>query len=144
MYEKELYDLCLKAFENGEVPIAAIIIKDDKIIGVGYNDKEKNIDITGHAEINAIKSAAKKLGTWKLTDCKMYVTLEPCLMCYSAIKQSRIKEVYIGIKGNKDKNYAYSNYIKEDDCFKYIEMSEKIKELLKDFFKKKRNSNHHS
>ncbi len=142
MYEKELYDLCLKAFKEGEVPIAAIIIKDDIIVGVGCNDKEKNCDITGHAEINAIKSAAKKLGTWKLTGCKMYVTLEPCLMCYSAIKQSRVKEVYIGIKGNENKNYAYSNYIQEDDSFKYVEMGDKIKKLLKDFFKNKRNINH--
>ncbi len=138
MYDKELYELCLKAQKEDEVPIAAIIIKDNKIIGKGYNNKEQNNDVTGHAEINAIKDASKKLNTWNLDGCKMFVTLEPCLMCYSAIKQSRIKDVYIGIKGNDKKNYVYSKYIKEDKHFNYIEMDNKIKDILKEFFKNKR------
>ncbi len=138
MYEKELYDLCLKAKKEDEVPIAAIVVKNEKIIGSGYNNKESKNDITGHAEINALKDAAKNLGTWKLNGCKMYITLEPCLMCYSAIKQSRISEVFIGIKGNKDKEYVYLNYIKKDDTFKYFKIDESFNLLLKEFFFKKR------
>ncbi len=141
MYDKELYRLCLKALKEDEVPIAAIVVKNDEIIGVGYNNKEKNNDVTGHAEINALKDASKNLGTWKLDGCKMYITLEPCLMCYSAIKQSRITEVYIGNKGNDKKNYVYSNYVKKDNSFFYVDMSEKINNLLKEFFKNKRKLN---
>ncbi len=142
MYDKELYELCLKALKEDEVPIGAIVIKDNKIIGRGYNCKEKSNDITGHAEINAIKDASKNLGTWKLNDCIMYVTLEPCLMCYSAIKQSRIKEVNIGILGNEKKNYVYSNYLEKDKEFNYVKMDDKIENVLKAFFETKRKSNH--
>lgn len=79
-----------------DIPVGAVIVKDNKIIAKAINNKEKTNDITGHAEINAIKKAAKKLCNWRLDECDLYVTLEPCPMCAWAIIQSRIRSVYFG------------------------------------------------
>ncbi len=84
------------AFHKGEAAVGAVIVKDGQIIARGHNRKEAKLDVTSHAEIEAIKKAAKKLGTWRLEDCDMYVTLEPCPMCAGAIIQSRIRTLYIG------------------------------------------------
>lgn len=85
-----------KAYERGEVPIGAIIVKDNKIIAKGYNKREETQDVTMHAEIIAIKKACEKIGSWRLSECEMYVTLEPCMMCMGAILQSRIAKLHIG------------------------------------------------
>ena len=85
-----------KAKLKGEVPIGAVIVKDGVVISKAYNVKELMKDVTAHAEILAIREASKVLGDWRLTGCEMYVTLEPCPMCASAISQSRISKVYIG------------------------------------------------
>ncbi|MBZ4646165.1 MAG: tRNA adenosine(34) deaminase TadA [Clostridia bacterium] len=85
-----------KAYEKGEVPIGAIIVKDDKIIARVHNLREKKKDATAHAEILAIQKACKKLGSWRLNGCDLYVTLEPCPMCAGAIIQSRIRRLIIG------------------------------------------------
>ena len=85
-----------KAFEAEEVPIGAIIVKDKKIIGRGYNQTKTLRDATAHAEMIAITSAASSLGDWRLNDCTLYVTKEPCLMCAGAIVNSRIKMVVFG------------------------------------------------
>ena len=79
-----------------DVPVGCVIVKDDKIISCGTNEREKTNKISSHAEIKAIEDAEKKLGTWKLVDCEMYVTLEPCPMCAGAIVQSKIKKIYFG------------------------------------------------
>lgn len=79
-----------------EIPVGAIIIQNGEIIAQAYNQKEITKDVTAHAEILAIREAAKKLGRWRLDDCEMYVTLEPCPMCAWAIISSRIKTVYFG------------------------------------------------
>ncbi len=89
------------AFSKGEAAVGAVIVKDGEIIARGHNRKEAKLDVTSHAEIEAIKKAARKLGTWRLDDCEMYVTLEPCPMCASAIIQSRIKTLYIGAMDNR-------------------------------------------
>lgn len=89
------------AFSQGEAAVGAIIVKDGTIISRGHNRKEAKLDVTSHAEIEAIKKAAKKLGTWRLEGCDMYVTLEPCPMCAGAIIQSRIKTLYIGAMDNR-------------------------------------------
>ncbi|HEX2926674.1 MAG TPA: tRNA adenosine(34) deaminase TadA [Ruminiclostridium sp.] len=89
------------AFKKGESPVGAIIVRDGEIIAQGHNRKEEKLDVTSHAEIEALKKAAKKLGTWRLEGCDMYVTLEPCPMCAGAIIQSRIKTLYIGAMDNK-------------------------------------------
>ena len=91
----------IKAYDKGEIPVGAVIVKDGVIIGRGHNLKETLNDVTAHAEILAIKEASNKLGDWRIDGAEMYVTLEPCPMCASAIVQSRISKVYIGTF-NKD------------------------------------------
>lgn len=85
-----------KAYDKGEAPVGAVVVKDGRIIARGYNLREKNNDPTAHAEIIAIKKAAKKLGGWRLSGCDMYVTLEPCPMCAGAIIQARIERLFYG------------------------------------------------
>ena len=85
-----------KALLKDEVPIGCVIVKDDKIISRGHNLRETKNDVTKHAEIVAIEKACKKLGSWRLVDCEIYVTLEPCQMCAGAIVQSRLGKVVIG------------------------------------------------
>ena len=90
-----------KAFEAEEVPIGAIIVKDKKIIGRGYNQTETLRDATAHAEMIAITSAASSLGDWRLNDCTLYVTKEPCPMCAGAIINSRLKHLIFGAYDDK-------------------------------------------
>ena len=90
-----------KAYEKMEVPVGCVIVKDGKIIARAHNQKETKFDTTKHAEILAIQKASKKLNSWRLLDCEMYVTLEPCAMCAGAIINSRIKKVYIGTMDEK-------------------------------------------
>ena len=85
-----------KAYDKKEIPVGAVIVKDDKVIAKAHNLKELKNDTTKHAEIIAIQKASKKLNSWRLENCEMYVTLEPCSMCAGALIQSRIKKVYIG------------------------------------------------
>lgn len=85
-----------KARLKGESPIGAVIVKDGRIIARGHNEKELKHDSTLHAEMTAIRRAGRKLGSWRLNDCDMYVTLEPCTMCAGAIIQARIRSLYIG------------------------------------------------
>ena len=98
-----------KAFEAEEVPIGAIVVKDGKVIGRGYNQTETLKDGTAHAEMIAITSAASSLGDWRLKDCILYVTKEPCLMCAGAIVNSRINMVVFGVY-DKDHGCASSLY----------------------------------
>ena len=85
-----------KALSIGEVPIGCVIVYRDKIIARGYNRRITDKNTLSHAELNAIRKASKALGDWRLDECEMYVTLEPCQMCSGAIVQARIKKVYIG------------------------------------------------
>lgn len=95
-------ELAKKAYNIGEIPIGAIVVdKDGNIIGEGYNRRESDNSPTAHAEILAIEAAAKYLGSWRLTDCTLYVTLEPCPMCAGAIINSRIKRVVYGAFDDK-------------------------------------------
>ena len=86
----------LKAGEDDEVPVGALIVKDGEIVSFGRNMRNTAPDATSHAEIVAIRSACKRLGRWNLSDCELYVTLEPCVMCSGAIVYSRIKRVIFG------------------------------------------------
>ena len=95
-FMKRAYKEALKAYSKDEVPIGAVIVKDGKIIARGHNERELKQDATLHAEITAIRKACKKLGSWRLNDCDIYVTLEPCTMCAGALIQSRIRTLYIG------------------------------------------------
>lgn len=90
------------AADLGEVPIGAVLVAPDgEIIGRGHNLRETSAEVIGHAEIAAIRAAAQNLGTWRLDDCTLYVTLEPCFMCASAIQQSRIKKLYFAARDPK-------------------------------------------
>lgn len=91
----------IKGMDEGEIPVGAVIIKDGVIISKAHNLKESLNDVTAHAEILAIRQASKVIGDWRLNGCEMYVTLEPCYMCASAIVQSRISKVYIGAFNNE-------------------------------------------
>ena len=93
-----------KAYDKGETPIGAVVVKDNKIIGRGHNLTETLQDSTAHAEMLAIKDAAKTLDGWRLMNCDLYVTMEPCIMCSGAIVNSRIKNIIIGTKHIKNAN----------------------------------------
>lgn len=93
-YMKEAIKQAKKALALNEVPIGCVIVYEDKIIARGYNRRVTDKNTLSHAELNAIRKASKKLGDWRLDDCEMYITLEPCQMCAGAIVQSRIKKVY--------------------------------------------------
>ena len=100
-YMKQALKEAEKAYKKLEVPVGAVIVKDGKIIARAHNQKETRTDTTKHAEILAIQKASKKLESWRLIDCEMYVTLEPCSMCAGAMINSRIKKVYIGAMDEK-------------------------------------------
>lgn len=95
-FMKEALALAKKAADEGEVPIGAVIVHEGKIIAVGQNQREQNQDATGHAELIAIREACQALNSWRLLDCDLYVTLEPCLMCAGAIIQARMRHVHFG------------------------------------------------
>ena len=134
-----------KAFDKEEVPVGAVIVQDGKVIAKAHNLKETKKDTTHHAEILAIQKASKKLKKWRLTDCEMYVTLEPCSMCAGALINCRLKKLYIGTMDQKTgacgsvlnllKDYKF-NHIVEIETGVLQEDCEKI---LKDFFKFLRN-----
>lgn len=100
-YMKEALKLAKKAYDLGEVPIGAIIVHNEKIIARGYNRRVTDKSTLSHAEVTAIKKASKQLDDWRLEDCTMYVTLEPCQMCAGAIVQARIPRVVIGAMNPK-------------------------------------------
>ncbi|WP_418566491.1 deaminase [Peptacetobacter sp.] len=133
-----------KAYDKEETPIGAVIVKDGEIIGRGHNLTEHLKDATAHSEILAIKNAAKKLKGWRLFGCKMYVTMEPCIMCCGAIVNSRIREVVIGAKRVKNaKIEKQSDFKKEyfEDSkveYKYGVIEEECAGMLGSFFKRLR------
>ncbi|MBO4862806.1 MAG: tRNA adenosine(34) deaminase TadA [Eubacterium sp.] len=100
-YMRQAIRLAKKASENGDVPIGCVIVYEGKVIGRGYNRRNKDKSSLAHAEIMAIKKASKVMGDWRLEGCRMYVTLEPCQMCAGAIVQARIPEIVIGCMNPK-------------------------------------------
>lgn len=130
-----------KAYNKEEVPVGVIIVKNGQIIAKAHNLKETKKDTTCHAEILAIKKASKKLETWRLSDCEMYVTLEPCSMCAGALIQSRIKKVYIGTMDYKTGACGSVLNLLEDYTFNHkveIEtniLKDECENILQDFFK---------
>ena len=136
-----------KAYKKEEVPVGAVIVKDGQIIARAHNLRESKNSATNHAEILAVQKACKKLGSWRLEGCKMYVTLEPCPMCAGALIQSRIEKVYIGAEDKKTGACGSVINLLEDYVFnhkvnveKHI-LEEKSEKLLKDFFKYLRERN---
>ena len=122
-----------KAFKNNEIPVGCIIVKDNKIIARSHNKKEKTNKTINHAEIICITKANRKIKNWRLENCIMYVTMEPCMMCCGAIEQSRIKKV---IYGCKNSNYGYLSKCKKIES--KLLYSDECKKIVQDFFKKRR------
>lgn len=145
--EKEFIHEALKEAKRSlllnEVPVGAVIVKDNKIIARTHNLRETLQDATAHAEVLAIKKACEVLGNWRLTGCDMYVTLEPCPMCAGAILQSRISKLYIGaFDPSVGACGSVINLIQNDALNQWIEVNwlynEECGNLLTDFFKDKR------
>ncbi len=147
MHEKFMKEALIeaeKSFAFDEVPVGAVIVRNEKILARAHNLKNKSNSSLAHAEILAINKASKKIQNWRLNDCDIYVTLEPCPMCASAIKQSRIKNIYYGVETtnmnnhkifemiceNKDNNSPVKYYsgLKKNECLI----------LLSEFFTRKR------
>ena len=143
-YMKQALKEAEKAYQKLEVPVGAVIVKDGKIIARAHNQKETKTDTTKHAEILAIQKASKKLKSWRLIDCEMYVTLEPCSMCAGAMINSRIKKVYIGAMDEKTGAVGSVLNLFEDYTFNHrveVEtgiMEKECQETLKRFFKELR------
>lgn len=140
-YMKQAISLAKKAALLDEVPIGCVIEYQGKIIGRGYNRRITDKNVLAHAEITAIRKACKKMGDWRLEDCTMYVTLEPCQMCAGAIVQARVKKVVIGCM-NPKAGCAGSvlNILQEDKFNHQVEiergvLEEECSTMLTDFFK---------
>lgn len=142
-FMKEAMKEAMKALKRDEVPVGCVIVKDNKIVGRGYDKRESTNDSTAHSEIIAIRKAAKKLGDWRLEDCDLYVTLEPCAMCLGASILARIRRIIYGAENPKFGaissvinllDYKWNHKIKvvsgilKDEC----------SEILKQYFKNKR------
>jgi Cytosine/adenosine deaminases len=131
-----------KALKIDEVPIGAIIVNKDKIIGRGFNQVESLNDATAHAEMIAITSAANTADDWRLNGCSIYVTKEPCLMCFGAILNARIENLYYGM-ADSDKGFKELEEVNNLSMshLNYIEgniLELESKKIIQDFFKKKR------
>lgn len=148
MTDHELMRIALKSAqltgEKGEVPVGAIIVKDGQVVGSGANEREKKLDISSHAEIEAIREAEKALGRWTLEGCTLYVTLEPCLMCAGAIAQARIDRVVYGARDPKEGAVESHFYVFADPTLKHRPLvtggvlASECERLLKKFFAVKR------
>ena len=141
IFMKEALKEAKKAYKKMEIPVGAVIVKNGEIIARAHNQKETKCDTTKHAEILAIQKASEKLKAWRLLDCEMYVTLEPCPMCAGAIINSRIKKLYIGVMDYKTGAVGSKLNLLEDYIFNHktqVEtgvLEDKCEKILKDFFK---------
>ena len=137
-----------KAYDLGETPIGAVIVKDGEIISAAHNKRETGGCVLYHAELIAIHEACKKLGGWRLHNCDMYVTLEPCIMCSGAISQARIKNLYFGASDPKGgavwskMNQAANGLFPHTNCEGGV-LLEECSGILKKFFRELRSGNIH-
>ncbi len=135
-----------KAFEEDEVPIGCVIVKNNQILALTHNRKEQMNSATKHAEILAIEEASSKLNNWRLDGCDVYITLEPCPMCASALKQARVSHIFCGLSNSDFRNYEIVLKILESDknnaSVPIINdlAVEKVDKIMKDFFRNRRNS----
>ena len=143
-YMKEALKQAKKAYALGEVPIGCVIVYGDKIIARGYNRRNTDKNTLAHAEITAINRASKKIGDWRLEDCTLYVTLEPCQMCAGAIVQSRITNVVMGCMNPKAGcGGSILNILEMPEFNHQVNvirgiMEEECSQILQDFFKELR------
>ena len=133
-----------KAYQRAEVPIGAVVVCDDQVVGRGFNLREQTQDPTSHAEMIALREAAENEASWRLEDCQLYVTLEPCPMCAGAILQSRIKRLVYGASDPKAGAVKSLYQLLDDERFNHqveVEagvMGKESAQLLKDFFRELR------
>lgn len=139
-FMQKALELAKESAKQGEVPVGAVVVKDNEIVGMGQNRREYGKNALYHAEIEAINNACKNLGGWRLWQCDLYVTLEPCPMCAGAIINSRIKNVYFGAYDNKAGSFGsivdFNSipYNHKPNIYAGI-MEEECSALLKEFFK---------
>jgi len=146
-YMEKAIEQAKTAAKNDDVPVGAIIVRNNDIIATGYNRRQIDKNTISHAEILAISSACRKLNRWILNDCQLFVTLEPCLMCFGAIVQARIKNVYFGAYDPKTGACGSANdlmdlrnsSINHHTNFTGGILLDTCSNLIKDFFRKKRN-----
>lgn len=144
-FMKEALKEASKSYKKEEIPVGAVIVKDNKIIAKAHNLKETKHDCTNHAEILAIKKACKKLNSWRLTGCTMYVTLEPCFMCTGALILSRIDKVVIGTMDEKTGACGSVLNLSKDYKFNHVLdietgiLENECKTMIQQFFKELRN-----
>lgn len=131
---EEYFSICIdeakKAYKRNEIPVGAIIVKDDKVIAKSHNNRQRNYNVLGHAEINCILKAEKKIKDWRLDGCTMYVTLEPCDMCRKIIECARIDKVYFLVCQDKSTNFD-NKFTQTFDC---DVLKSEYELLLKEFF----------
>ena len=133
-----------KAALIDEVPVGAVIVKDGKIVASAYNTRESKKDALGHAEINAIKKANKKLNAWRLDGCTIYVTVEPCIMCAGALIQARVDKIVYGTEDFKGGAFGSSiNILDAKNINHHPEvvssvLKDECAEIIKEYFKGKR------
>ena len=135
-----------KAYEEDEVPVGCVIVKNDQILAMTHNMKEQMKSATKHAEILAIEEASFKIDNWRLDGCDVYITLAPCPMCASALKQARVSYIFCGLSNSDSKNYEIVLKIlspdKNNASVTIVNdlAVEKVNRIMKDFFKNRRNS----
>ena len=135
-----------KAFFENEVPIGCVIVRDNEILAVAHNEKESMNCVTKHAEILAVEKASSKIGNWRLENCDVYITLEPCPMCASALKQARVNHIYCGLSNSDSNNLKIITEIfKKDKNNIGVQFTndlavEKVKPIMQKFFEFRRNT----
>ena len=143
-FMRQAIELARKGRESNEVPVGAVVTFKGEIIGKGFNQCIQNHDPTAHAEIIAIRAAAKHVGNYRLNECNLYVTLEPCLMCFGALVHTRISKLIYGAEDIKTGALQYNkdqvNFTKLNHKFEITSgiLKEECAELLSSFFKEKR------
>ena len=141
---KTAMQLAQESYNLGEVPVGAIVVKNNEIIGRGRNTVISDKDVTAHAEINAIREASKMIGNYRLVDCNMFVTLEPCHMCAKAIVDARFNSIIFAAKEPKTgsifsiDNFFEKNFLNHKVNYKFGLFEEDSSKLLKDFFEQRR------
>ena len=131
------------AAEEDEVPVGAVIVRQGKVLATGRNDREQTKSPIGHAEMRAIEKAAEALHSWRLEECELYVTLEPCPMCLSACQQARLSKVVYAAKDSKGGALCLGYHVHQDSKLNHqfevaYEPMDECSQILKDFFSKKR------
>ena len=144
LFMKRAFELAVESFNNKEVPVGAVVVKDERIIGEGRNKVISENDISSHAEINAIRDASHNIKNYRLNNCSMYVTLEPCHMCAKALVDARISSIVFAALEPKTgsvvsiDNFLDKKILNHHVAYNYGLMADESSNLLKEFFKIRR------